>query len=119
VGVRYKQATAREGIRELITELGTRAKASNVLLGVHSMKWLYLITADCAPPRAMLIRPVNEFTVGYTTRLPCGDPALDDQVEVLRSDEGPLYFRENGKVFTTSLFASKLVDLISEANPVV
>jgi hypothetical protein len=118
VSVQYRQAAARGGIRELITELGKRAKGSNVLIGVHSMKWLHLIAADCEPPRAMLIRALNEFTVGYTTRLPCGDPALDEQVEVFRTDDGQWYFRENGTIFTASLFASKLIRLIAEANPV-
>lgn len=112
---RYRHASAMEGIRELITELWKRAdreKGRNVLIHVYSMKRIHLVAAGCEPPRAILIRPANEFTVGYTTRVPCEDPAVDDHIEIVRTDDGQLYFRENGNVFTTSELATKLIGLI-------
>lgn len=121
MSVRYTHAGAREGIRELIGELWklqNRRNAHNVLFYVHSMKWIHLIAAGCEPPRAMLIRPMNEFTVGYTTQLPCDDPAFDSHAEVVRTDEGQLFFSENGHISATAEFARKLFNLVAETDPV-
>ena len=121
MNVRYADAGAREGIRELISELWKSQKggnAQNVLLYIHSMKWVHLVAAGCEQPRALLIRPVNEFTLGYTTQVPCDDPAFDNHAEVLRTDEGQWYFRENGHILSAAEFASKLLNLVAETDPV-
>ena len=92
--------TAREGIRELIFELGkaeSQRTPSSVLFLVHSMKWIHLYSIHNEPPRALLIRSASEFTVGYTMQAELNDPALDNHVEVVRTDDGELYFIEDGK----------------------
>ena len=122
MSVRYTHAGARDGIRELIRELGKSQNSGsghNVSFYVHSMKWIHLVAAGCEPPRAMLIRPVNEFTVGYTTQVPCDAPAFDNRAEVVRTDKGQLYFRENGHIFATAEFARKLLNLVAETDPVL
>jgi hypothetical protein len=118
VSARYKHAGAREGIRELITELGKaedQRRSKDVLFFVLSMKWIHLIAAGSEPPRTVLIRPFNEFTVGYTTHFPCNNPALDNDnhVEVVRTDEGQLCFLENGHLLAADEFASKLIRLVT------
>ena len=65
----------------------------------------------------MLIRPVNEFTVGYTSQVPCDDPAFDNHTQVVKTGEGQLYFRENGHILSASEFASKLINLVAETDP--
>lgn len=121
MSLRYRHAGAREGIRELVNQLGksqNRGKTRNVFFYVHSMKFIHLVAAGGEPRRAMLIRPVNEFTVGYTTQVPCEDPAFDNHVEVVRTDDGQLYFRENGHILAISEFASKLVNLVADTDSV-
>jgi hypothetical protein len=116
VSALYKHADAREGIRELVAELGkaeNQRKFRNVLFFVHSMKWIHLIAAGCEPPRAALIRPFNEFTIGYTTNAPCKDPAYDHHVEVARTDGGQLCFLENGNLLAASELADKLIRLVA------
>ena len=107
---------AREGIRELIAEL-VRMKpqetSSCVDVFVKSTKWIHLIAARGEPPRTALIRPYNEFTVGYTTEASRNDPALDRQVEVVRTGDGRLCFRENGHLLTTSDFAAILIRFVA------
>ena len=108
----YKHADAREGVRELIAELGKaedRLKFKNVSFCVHSMKWIHLIATDCESPRAAPIRQFNEFTIGYTTDVPFSDPADDNHVEVARTDDGQLCFLENGNLLAASELASKLI----------
>jgi len=77
------------------------------------MKWMHLVAAGCEPPRTALIRLVNEFTVGYTTQVPCSDPAFANHAELVRTDEGQLCFLENGNVLAASEFASKLIRLVA------
>ncbi len=83
------------------------------------IKWIHLIAAGCEPPRAALIRPFNEFTLSYTTHVPCDDAAFDKHVEVVRTNDGQLYFIENGHLLAASELASKLIRLVAaEAEPV-
>ena len=112
-------AGARDGIRELIFELGQSndLRSKNVLLSVHSAKWVHLIATDCKAARKVLIRPYNEFTVGYTDQTPCNDPAFDNHAEVIRSEDGRLYFREKNDVLTVPEFASKLISLVTVELP--
>ncbi len=79
---------------------------------VHSMKWIHLIAAGCEPPRAALIRPFNNFTIGYTTDVPCNNPAFDKHVEVVRTDDGQLYFLDDGQLLAASELATKLICLV-------
>jgi len=82
------------------------------------MKRIHLVAAGSEPLRAVLIRPVNEFTLGYTTQVPCNDPAFDNHAEVVRTDEGQLYFRENGHILAAAEFATKLLNLVAETDQV-
>jgi hypothetical protein len=88
-------------------------KFGDVLFFVHSKKWIQLIATGYDPPRAELIRPFNEFTIGYTTHVPCNDPAYDNHVEVARTDDGQLCFVENGHPLAASQLASKLIRLVA------
>ena len=111
-----RDASAREGIRELISELGkaeNKRETGDVLFFVHSRKWIHLIAAGSEPPRTALIRPFNEFTVGYTTHVSCNDLEFDNHVEVIRNDDGKLYFLENGHLLSPSEFARKLIRLVA------
>ena len=113
---RSKHASAREGIHELIAELvrrNTQEALSCVVFFSWSTKWIHLTAARGEPPRTALIRPYNEFTVGYTTEPSRNDPALDKHVEVVRTADGRLYFRENRHLLTTSDFAAKLIRLVA------
>ena len=112
-------AGARHGIRELILELGRsdHVRSKNILLLVHSMKWVHLIDTDSTPARIVLIRRYNEFTVGYTAQIPCNDPAFDNHADVLRNDNGQLYFRERNELLTVAEFACKLISLVSTELP--
>lgn len=112
----YTHAGSREGIRELVAgfrDAGDQLKSSNVFCLVHSLKWIHLIAAGCEPPRAALIRPYNDFTVGYTTQVPLNLPDLDIHVEVVRTDDGRLFFREDGQLLTACEFAIKLIRLVA------
>jgi hypothetical protein len=51
--------------------------------------------------------------VSYTTEPSRNDPALDKHVEVIRTADGRLYFRENGRLLTTSEFAANLIRLVA------
>lgn len=121
MSAQYRHADAREGIRELAYELGrgrNQGKLSDVLFFVHSMKRIHLFVPGCEPPRGVLIRPFNEFTLGYTTQIPFNDPAFDNHVEVVRTEDEQLNFLENGHLLGVSEFASKLIRLVAaEAEP--
>jgi hypothetical protein len=114
----YMHAPACEGILELITELGRLknfGNTGNVIWFIHSMKRMHIVAADGEPPRSLLIRLVNEFTLGYTTQVPCNDPAFDMHVEVVRTDEGQLRFREGEKLLAPSEFVDRLIRLVAGA----
>jgi hypothetical protein len=113
------RAGAREGICELILELGKSQNLSsnNILLSVLSMKWVHLIATGCEPPRTVLIRPFDEFTVGYTTQSPSNHPAFDNHAEVVRHDDGRLHFRVEHDVLTVGEFAQTLISLLMKEVP--
>lgn len=120
--MKYVHAGANEGIRELIYELG-KSKNGRSGKGVHfyvlSAKWIQLIAFSHQPPKTMLIRPVNDFVVvADDTQIRCNQPAFNMHAEVVRTSEGRLYFRENEQIFTSAELVAKLLNLITESEPV-
>ena len=77
------------------------------------MKRIHLTATDCNPARNVLVRPFNEFTLGYTCRIPHNDPSPDKQVKVVRDKNGQLYFVENKRALSPSEFAQQLIRLIA------
>jgi hypothetical protein len=116
----YNRANARDGIRELVFELGRakdRPRPEKFLFYVLSLKWITLIATDCDPARTLLIRPLNENTIGYTTDMQCKDSTHDQRVGVYRTDDGQFYFADSGSYLAASEFITKLVRLIAVKQP--
>ncbi len=116
MGPRYRQVDAMEGIRQLVAALSKtecELKSRNVIYFLHSAKRIHLISLSPDPPRSALVRRYNDFTLGYTTETPFGNPALDHQVEVVRTQDDWLQFLENGDLLTPHELAIKLLDLVA------
>jgi hypothetical protein len=105
-----------DGLRQLVAELSKiqdQFKSRGIVFIVHSMKLIHLINQNANPPRSALVRRYNDFTLGYTTGIPFGDPALDHQLEVVRTDDDRLQFLDDGNLVAPHEFALKLPDLVT------
>jgi hypothetical protein len=112
---RYKHVDVSEAFRQLLVELFTMAQieSKKIFFHVLSGKIAQLISRDSESPRSVLVRRYNEFTIGYTTQIPCGDQGFDQHVEVVQDQNGVVHLRENGLLLTPRELAVKLVALIA------
>jgi hypothetical protein len=121
MNARFKYVDATEGIRQLVAELSNaehQVKSRDIVFFVHSGKRIHLIGRNAGPMRSALVRRHSDFTLGYTTEIPYGDPMQDHQVEVVRDHDEHLYFRESGQLLSPREFAVKLLNLVAvQAEP--